>query len=387
MEGGTLETEKFDLIIVAGLIYEEYLYFTARHYNGLFRMKVGSEDVELVIMFDEKKVNFILYSKMYLYNEKLWLIPWQAEKIAIVDMQTHETEYIVPMYKQKNEIGQNDIGALFYSGVVYQEKYLFLCPCAVDTILVINMETREMTPYYGVVKPDEYFLFCVYDDAHDVVWMHPQVGSEMIMFCVDTGEIIRHKWKIPFNYVKGMQIKDRKIWFAPFEADSILTMDTDNLSYGCIPLGNEKKDGMYYPTWQDEGIFYTATANGAKILAVNMHNHSIKYFEIAEERAHGDESIETAMIDWNEKIMTVYHLGDGKSDLVYLDEQMNTKKIVPIQIERKKDRKGFFKILFQVVSNSMFIEEDNVGLNFFLHLVCGGNRKIENGEEIGYIFK
>lgn len=387
MEGEILETEKIDLIIGASLIYEEYLYFTARYYNGLFRMKIGSDDVELVMVFDEKKVDLILYSQMYLYNGKLWLIPWQAEKIAVVDMQTHETEYIVPLYKQKHEIGKDYHEVLFYSGAVYHEKYLFLCPCAVDTILVINMETREITPYYGAVKPDEYFLFCIYDDAHDVVWMHPQIGCEMIMFCVNTGEIIRHKWEIPFDYVKGMQIKDRKIWFAPFQADSIVTMDTDNLSYEYIPLGIEKKDEMYYSTWQDEGIFYSATVNGAKILAVNMHNHSVKYFEIAEERTHEDESIETAVVNWNERIMTVFHLSCGKSDLVYLDEQMNTKRIVPIQIERKKDGKGFFKILFQVVSNGMILEEDKVGLDFFLHLVCGGNRKIENGEEIGYVFK
>ena len=364
-----METEKIDLIITTNVTYGEYLYFTVRHYNGLFRMKIGSEDVELVIMFDEKKVNFNLYSRMYLYNGTLWLIPWQAEKIAVVDMQTHETEYIVPLYKQTNELGQKYTGALFYSGVVYHEKYLFLCPCAVDTILVINMETRVMTPYYGAIKPDEYFLFCVYDDVHSVVWMYPQIGNEMIAFYVNTGEIIRHKWEIPINHVKGIQINNRKIWFAPFQADYILIMDTDDLSLEYISLENEKKEDKYYCTWQDEDTFYSTTANGMKILAVNMHNHTVKYFNISEKKVQEEDIIETALVNWNEKMLAIFYLRDGKSDLAYLDEQMSIKKIVPIQIKRKKDRKGFFKVLFQTISNNMFSEE-KTGLDFFLDLVC-----------------
>ena len=97
--------------------YKNEWYFYSFKANALFKMDKEKKTVELVVRFlNEKNLACPLYGKIYRYGNKIYLLPWHENAIAIYDLETME--------KRDVSIPQDihSQGMKFFNGIVYGEK-------------------------------------------------------------------------------------------------------------------------------------------------------------------------------------------------------------------------------------------------------------------------
>lgn len=124
---------------------EDKLWFVAFDHNGLYCKCGGSEEAVLeAIIPNERKYAFRLYAGMKKYGNKIFLIPFLADEVAVYDI--NKKMFTKLSLKKVTEFGQKKIAnenAKFWSSEIYGE-FLFLFPHNYPAIVIINMCTLEI---------------------------------------------------------------------------------------------------------------------------------------------------------------------------------------------------------------------------------------------------
>lgn len=139
----------------------QYVWFTARNFNGLFKMDANTYKVEFVGQFpDEDVEEYKLYTGIAECNGKLYFAPYNAQNIAIYDKEK-SSFYSITL---RNDI--KDIFKKFYNVLAF-DKYIFIYGYKANMIIRIDSQTDTVN--YMNISDDynnSYYTFssCIYND-------------------------------------------------------------------------------------------------------------------------------------------------------------------------------------------------------------------------------
>ncbi len=219
----------------AGVEYQGKVYASAVRINGLFEVDLVTEKIKYIKRFSREESCLAIHRCAFLYGKEAWFIPQNGTYIAVVKLDTLEIIYLDPPYKRINENALLAKNAVYYSGNIIGGRYLYLIPVNIDALLIVDMKTKQMYPYYNVSTPDDYHLFGGYENG--CVYLFPYNGKEIIEVNLSTGIKRKMTWKYGvYNYAEGIKYGNKYL-ICPFEADHILILDMETGENKRVPLG------------------------------------------------------------------------------------------------------------------------------------------------------
>lgn len=224
----------YKLNFYACVEYNDYLYFSANNQNGLYKMKIDSDEIECVSVF-EKELGFsYLHRDAHLFDNKMWLIPERGKNIVCVNLDSLEMKY----YDYGGILrDDNEFPIIFIKSVRYNNK-LYLIPRDIDRLLIIDMQSGDIDYIDGFINVDtEKTMDSFVDEDYLYVFFLNQKYYRKIN-CVN-----HDVTDVQFGMCVTSAITDDKNWYIideSFRNLIILQKGTYKVLYKCS-LGDESK--------------------------------------------------------------------------------------------------------------------------------------------------
>lgn len=314
----------------AGVEYKGKIFASAVNINGLIQLDLVTREMKYIKRFLKEKACFAIHRMAFLHENEAWFIPQNGRYIAIINLDTLDIQYIEPPFKQINKKAVSKINAVYYSGDVIDGRYLYLIPTNIDTLLLIDLETRELYPYYDVPGKDEYFLTGTY--AKESIQLWPWSGNTIVEINLRTGAKNRFNWKYaPETFSDAVCFKN-KAWFCPSYSDFILTIDLFTNETVEIPLNGYFEPECTYGQVQRhrESLFFLPH-QGNKILKYDTNKEELTEkilpVDLLEDGKNG-----FCKLFSNEHVLLASF---EKNTLLICDEKMHDFQTIPIEIDRE----------------------------------------------------
>lgn len=207
----------------AGVEYKGKIYASTIGINGLFELDLETKTIEYIKRFSKEKACFAIHRCAFLYGKEAWFIPQNGKYISVVNLDTMEIEYLKPPYRRINEDSVSRINAVYYSGNIIKGRFLYLIPANIDAMLLIDLETKKMYPYYDVSKQEDYHAYGEYENG--CIYLFPFNGNRILEVELRTNRRRKLPWRYPVDKYGEIVKCNNKFWFAPLNADHILVLD------------------------------------------------------------------------------------------------------------------------------------------------------------------
>ena len=203
-------------------------YFVSILDNWIYRIEADGITLSRVMKIPFSNLEaYMEYSKLYYYKNKLFVLPWLAQKIAICDLLTHEVRYI--HFKKKC------LGLAYLCGVQKNEM-LYLVPCEHKDILIINMHSERIEDSINLEHIDNICTEKVtawgsvaFDDNYIYI---PQLkGSGIVRFSFKNRNCdwVKHKSLPLYNGLNGICDTEHGRWYIPTKLDKLYFEDENGI--------------------------------------------------------------------------------------------------------------------------------------------------------------
>ena len=283
-------------LVVDKFYYDgEFLWCTARDFNGLFRMNSKSYELEYMGQFpDEKAEGYRLFYDIAEYNGKLYFSPYNAKSIAIYDKGTKTFSKISLSEKIRDVDGK-------FAGILIYDNYIYLQGNRVYTIVQIDTQTSEIS---------------YIEDWVEDIKQYVTGDSEF--------------------YIKQGCIHDGNLYYWSSGASGLLCIRPDDLSHSFIPLQCSDSKG-FSQCLSDGRLIWLLQETSENSCIAYYDPHTFHLTEL--EKINSSNSI--CMINEN-----VYYF--SMSDPLFYQVNTKSKVIVTFPLE-----KGIFPSV--AVGNKIFM--------------------------------
>lgn len=247
----------------AGVEYKNKIYFSAYNHNCLYMMDLKNKDIKPIAKFKEKQIS-MLHREAFIYGNMAWFIPQSGEYIVKVNLDTLEMKYFEYSYILKDEDSKRTYHAFICGKKV--GRYLYLIPRSIDTLVIINTETDEISQIESVINPkqeitmdglvEEDTLLIFFKESRyyrkidlktgkkfdynlgvgiysairyrENLWLLTDESKSLIKYNINKSQINN---KIELGGIKqyhGTIQYDNRVIFLPFKSDSYLYLDMYN---------------------------------------------------------------------------------------------------------------------------------------------------------------
>lgn len=290
------------IVINAGTVVENQLYFTSCNSEGLYKMDLNTEEVSCIarlpyVLWNERKFISLCY-----YHNKIWMIPLNELFIYTYDLIGNQVEqYPISCLVDESEYIQK------FRKVIEDGKYLWLLPSWTKQVIRVDMETESAIIFsewpkelafekdMGVnfttmsMTPEDIVLFG--NAASKNIFLSKKTGKMVFAEKEENGkysiitsdnsiiisplregqplqviepETMEHKkfflpnwiWNCEemyaFWYAKQI---DRKVFVFSHESNGIVIYDMDKKKIECIPLYHDKYSSIFLMDGMNIGIF------------------------------------------------------------------------------------------------------------------------------------
>lgn len=232
---------------------EKYLWFTAFHFNGLFRMDKSEWEPQFVGIFPEEDVEgFRLYSKIIEHGDKLYFTPLRARQIAVYDKKKNS------FYKisfEELEIGYlaDYSGWNFYDAQLYGDSIYFF-PHQRTAVLQYNVKNEELkvisawvseiVDKYDLIQPRVFYR----TEMKDGIVYAPVSGCNLLE-CIDlnTKQVELHEIGRRGSTYSDICIIGTKGYICPFNGEEIIEWDV---------LAQKEKKALVFTKKNNEYIYF-----------------------------------------------------------------------------------------------------------------------------------
>ncbi len=203
--------------------YEGEWWFLAIKDSGIYRMNKQTFEASLVIRLpqDEDPDNLMPhYGKIYIYNHKIFVIPWAPVRIAVYDIRLHCLRYIDYEKECYNR------GMVFCDGIINDNK-LYVIPCASENLLCIDMDTEKVVGISldrsaGDKQYKHYYAFgSVFSDGKNI-YMSMLLENKIISFDMETHQVKVYQSELLTDGCTGICGDEENVWIIPRKADRII---------------------------------------------------------------------------------------------------------------------------------------------------------------------
>lgn len=211
----------------------EYLWGTAREFNGLFRIDPDTYEIKYMGRFpNEKAEEYRLFIDIAEYGGRLYFCPYNAENIAVYDKKTLQFHNI-SLRKDMKETDKK------FGTILSHGKYMYLRGSKIHAIAQINTETDEVV---YIENWREELGKRQIGNSESLIRSGCICGNDL--YCLSyKGNGILHTCLrdlsyeyIPLDYngehfFSEIMSADRKLWLLSQREGSILCMDADTLAF------------------------------------------------------------------------------------------------------------------------------------------------------------
>lgn len=287
--------EEIGISFVAGVKYKESIYASAREVNGLFRLDLSTKKLIFLKKLSREDGSQAEYMNAFLYKNEIWFIPGYGESIATVNLDTLDIEYRKFPFKKINKkaiLDRNGIASSYYlSGEIVCGRYLYLVPKNIDTLLVIDLETKKFYPYYGVI--DIYGGKTNATYANGNIYLLPETENRLDVINLKTKEMRKYLLQESYKAYTGIVFYNSKLWIIPEYAECILSVDLDtyqNVEKFFIGEYHSEKS-VYYQCFKNSKELFLIPYLGSKILKFNMDDKQLSEISVYEKNVLKNEKI------------------------------------------------------------------------------------------------
>ncbi len=254
----------------AGVEYKGKIYASAIYINGLFQLDLVTQKVTYIKCFAQEKPYYAIHRAAFLHGNEAWFIPQNGKYIAVVNLDDFNIIYIKPPFRRVNKKAIERINAVYYSGGIIANKFLYLVPTNIDTLLIIDLDSKKLYPYYDIPYTDEYFLFGTYSCGS--IYLMPYIGNSIVKINLRTNDRNRYLWKYPFEDYLSLVSNQSQIWVGPYHSKYLLNMDLKTKRIDQITVRECDDDCIYEQMILKENILFIIPFDGDKILRFELNN-------------------------------------------------------------------------------------------------------------------
>ena len=316
---------------------DDFFWTAAENYNAIYRVKKEDLSLEYICTVpEEEELGIELYaSGVIKANNKIYLIPGSAKKIAIFDIQSSSFQYITT-----DEMKDDAYPKFGVVSLVHQNIYLLPLEMQASYILKINTETDTIEKIPFSINCDKterridiFFFGCTVSDH---IWFGTGQKQMIGMFKTESNEITFTRISTTQSYIYHMveyegviymltlanevisydiktgnenliwkeEVKEetrysRILWFAnclwllPFSSDCIVKIriqGSEKIEYIELPsnLKQWKRWGVYgrkyYEYYFEKNKLCILPDNTNKVLKIQSTNNTIEQYELSSDR-------------------------------------------------------------------------------------------------------
>lgn len=298
--------------------YQGFYYFVFMQEPALCRMNPETLECKLLYRFYEGERSGRLYRKIIPYQNRLFLVPFLSDQIAVYDIDMKEIHFIRVNENYVDVRWQETLVSSKFEDALVQGKFLYMIPHSYHAIIKMDMERLILEEIPLGRRGTEIFNYCI--------------GSACL--------------------------QDNKVFFPIYSEGSICTFCTDTDKADRIyPTGNKKKYSNIFAVGDKLWLIPAKLYEGIDIW--DMKNKEIEKTLVLNDEinilSHENEAMDTRigfLIDKN-----LYLLPFGLSCGVIIDTDSEKANIWNLPNEYEKEKFPLnFQYLFQLRYNSTLLE-------------------------------
>lgn len=277
---------RINLSFIAGVVYREKIYASTREVNGLFQLDLITHEISCIKIFSKEKTDRSIYRMAFLYKNEAWFIPGRGRNIAVVNLDTLDIDYYKVPFKEINEeaLSQSKgvYSSVYSSGGMIAHKFLYLIPANIDALLIVDLETRQFYPYYGVAGPQNFLKTGVY--IKENIYILPEKGNNLIKIKLRTKEQSYYPYLKSCRSCMGIVYYDNKLWTVSSQKKCITTLDLDTQEEQSFLLGEDIEQSLRYnEMFMDGNEIFLLPRTGNKILKINLDTEKTDQINLSPE--------------------------------------------------------------------------------------------------------
>lgn len=223
-----------DVSFLGGYIDDNKIWFSNTFYNGLFYFDLTDKRIQFVCRIESEKIKSrSLFSNIVKIDDKLVLVPDQAESIVIYDIRTNKLKTIKLDYKYNLYCEKYGKFNKFSCAIPYKNS-VFIIGCRWPLIVILDLKTEKVKYITDCFEKNQDFL-----------------NLENIL-AIENYAVLNDIAYVPMfacEYIMKIDLKNNKVFWVKIENDqqgfSGIALDGDNFwlspsGYSSIVCWNEK---------------------------------------------------------------------------------------------------------------------------------------------------
>lgn len=292
------DKNQIKLSFLAAAYIGEYIYFSAMYINGLFRYSMKTGICEYLTSFEKDVIAVCLHRRVFVYENQLFFMPWEAKYVSIYNIDTNEMSYIDASDFKKGQF-------TFIDGTIDCEKLYFI-PYQGEKIMIVHLNNYK-TDYFEV--PIE---------IGNQIKIGGTVYRNYIYIFTDQGEaigfdLVNHEKKIIMNCEGSSKYEsilenEQCVWLIPYEGQSFIMFDK-----GCETIKKYTMDrefGYLHGMFLGEKLFFFPRGENRNIMIINFESDDINIVkQLVDTNA---EMLEMMKVEGNNSKYNIIADNDGK---------------------------------------------------------------------------
>ncbi|MCR2045716.1 hypothetical protein NSB25_00245 [Acetatifactor muris] len=282
----SLPENNFSLAMDDIVEYQGRWWFFSVKDHGIYRMDKENFYAELVarIPRDETIENYgPQYRKIFIYEAKIFILPWVPVKIAVYDIISGEIHYIDYERETVNR------RMVFGDGIIRGNK-LYVMPCVYKNILCIDMDSEDIM----YIRLDEilhedqskhqYAWGSIFVDK-DSVYMASLKSEKIIELELRSNKVNVYRNKLLTGGISGVCGDENNVWLVPQKADKILHWDRKRKKVEFIdkfPMQYQTGDFSFYKIVSFEKYLLLLPRDANMLLILDKTTNVISNLEFEE---------------------------------------------------------------------------------------------------------
>lgn len=277
-----MKKNELNIYFSAGVKYKNIYYLAASHINALFKYDEKENKLTFLLCFQKEKCKNYLYLKAFLYEDEAWFIPFQADYIAIVNLNDFSIQYLPVICKKKlKSTNYKYINILFF-----RKKYLCLIPQDIDAAVVYDLASKKGKAYYNIVENQEVYPYHGAIYKNKKIYFFPWTAEKILALNLETNEREFLLWNEKEEDY-GDVIYDKKSGFlfhAPARANDIMVDNLEGSICKKIRFAewNDRKYRTYYSTNTEKNIFFWGHGKDI-VIKINKEKCSFQLYNITQD--------------------------------------------------------------------------------------------------------
>ncbi len=227
-------------------------------FDGLYKMDLQTGEVEFVVELPEKNIfGKQMYSEILRYKNSLYMIPYFADNVAVVNINTFDVSVIVLENKllEQKKIESEKYHSWSIAGGCIYKNWLILYPGMGTYIYRIELDTKFIKKLCFTEEVQRYYANSIYSDYYIDQGSHYLKDTYLYipLSCMDA--VIKldiQNFKIKYYYIDNnntgycaIAYANKTFWLAPKRKGAFVRWDELNnkiIRMEQYPLGFERKE-------------------------------------------------------------------------------------------------------------------------------------------------